>query len=715
MKKVYAVLTYQEYLKTLKDKKNTKFKNEQAYNKVMGIEDDTNKNKKEQTTLKNKLSDDVKKNIVKEVGDKFKEHITKVVTDKVKENINQNKKNKTKNIRDGINYNNVSHKTLTKNMSINLSSIDNKKVKELKNTSKETVTKHNIRKFTDTLKHTTGSVLKKYEKGLSATTHKLLYEHVDNYISALKEGISDGSLKNISERDLDEFIRHDLKIQLHQEIETKRRSVGDHGIRHNSTNAKNAVTILTELQKGGVKVTGKDKLMALAIMANHDVGYTVGDAATSGAKGKTHKVNSGILVRQNREFFEKVFNKEDVDKMVGVVERDENGKEKLDEKGRPIEKVRGLIQHHDDMLLDWENAPLASAITLSDTTALFGQDKVQDLFIKSPKAMNLACKLRLAATTGDSELQDKIKQNLHKVVDEEKFNDVDKELLHHQIHEMVEGKFSTTVDILSRYSGRIEKFNYDKQNKVMNVNMKYTPEGQTVDMLFGDEVSAKQFNKFMGDMNAKTVDGKKGVTSVADDSGKNILNINIKGIDDKPIDSASNDAMKQFLKKTIRGQITQTVRKISGKKSIKPKEVAIDFKQMRNLFSDEEWKKFMSVFFENKNNPQKLAQILNSYPLLKKEMEYLKSKEARLARIASIINNVYIAERICANYKSIAGKIVLEDELNNLLDEFNIPNRRRDIENKSNLRWILRNIMVKNADNPKLELTVKLIKEKLKL
>ncbi len=46
--------------------------------------------------------------------------------------------------------------------------------------------------------------------------------------------------------------------------------------------------------------------------------------------------------------------------------------------------------------------------------------------------------------------------------------------------------------------------------------------------------------------------------------------------------------------------------------------------------------------------------------------------------------------------------LTLEQHVEILLDEFNVPAIRKNVEKKSNVRWLLRNLRINNEDNPNL-------------
>ena len=183
----------------------------------------------------------------------------------------------------GLNdYTTVSSASFRYNRDVSLARYDNAEVEEVKNESAEPITADNVGEFTSSIRENGRTLLKKYAKcmsgGISGTggSRRDAEHFVDDTAGAIKEGVMDGSLSGVKQSDLDELVRENLKRMLHQEAETRRRSLGDHGVRHVVGNCKSAMSMLGELQKGGVKITGKHKLMALSVMADHDIGYTVG-------------------------------------------------------------------------------------------------------------------------------------------------------------------------------------------------------------------------------------------------------------------------------------------------------------------------------------------------------------------------------------------------------------------------------------------------------
>jgi hypothetical protein len=538
-----------------------------------------------------------------------------------------------------LDYTTVSPATLQYNMKASLDIYDNQDVEESKNDSEDVISKGNMGEFTSRLRENGRTVLKKYGKVMSSVSRPMAEKLVDSISDSIAEAVRDGSMGNVKQRDLDEFVRESIKRVLHQELEARRRSLGDHGIRHVAGNCQSIMNMLKELQGSGMKITGKQKLMALAAMVDHDIGYTVGEVGTNISIGKKHKENSVNLVGQEKERMDTIFGREDGD------------------------KIRAMIATHDDQNYEWESDPVSSAVRLADNTSLFGNDKVQDLFLRSPKATELACKLHLAAQTkpDDKKLQDDIKDQMHEVVDGDEFDEADRESLHAQIDEMSEGKFSTTTDILSRFSGKLDGFKYDADKKMMIVHMRYSSEGQMVDQLFGDEVACRQFDKMADGLDGQPVRGKRGNTIFkSKDTGKPAFQLNIDGFAEE--DDPQTAAMRDFANKTARTELRRASMLMyppppASEKDISKAKKAIE--PAKEKFSKEEWKKLMKAFDDGAGDPGALAKQLGMWPLLQSEMSFLTGKTAS-SRIVRRLVIAALADKIA---KAFLGDTTLQEDV----------------------------------------------------
>lgn len=575
-----------------------------------------------------------------------------------------------------IKHNNVAHKglndytsmtpeTLYHNMANNLSKFDDSSVQETSSTNTQKVTKENVADVGKTLRANASSVLKKYKSVMSSHSRPVAEAFVENYAKSVEEAVNDGSLGDVSEADLDAFMRDDVKRLMHQEVETRRRSLGDHGIRHCAINAKYATDMLGKMQQSGMPITGKQKLMAISVMASHDMGYTMGAIATDLAQSGKHKAASGDLAQEEVGRYEKVFGKDDAS------------------------KLPHLIATHDSDEIDFDADPLASSVRLADNVSLFGEEKVQDLFLRSPVATEQACKLRLAAEmepsapkqpdrkkfTNDEDfakadekykkdaehynspevqavvkesraIQAKVKEQMHGTIDgDDQFEATDRELLHRQVDEMSEGKFSTTVDILSRFSGKIEGFDFDAESKTMHVDMGYSPEGQMVQMLFGDTVSGRQFAKLADDLHGEQIKGQSNKTLFSH-NGKPSFTMEIKGQEKPAEETANSSAMKDFASKTARLQIQDARKNLVSPPTADARSVVEAKKALekaKSKFTDGEWQDVEKLF--SSNDPSKILGSLMHWPLLNSEREFLTS-EIKKAAMAVKIACSMVAEKI---------------------------------------------------------------------
>lgn len=536
-----------------------------------------------------------------------------------------------------VSYEKVDLATFRDNVKKNLQSVldHNKKMYRISVDTK--VDADNVEGFAVTAKQTGQSFITAHSKALTDLTRVKIDKHLDNVLAAIKEAVKDKSLSGVSGKVLDAFIQEDLKRLVHQEVETKKRSLGDHGIRHVCTNAENSLNMLNQLQAAGVPVTGKHKLMALTIQANHDIGYTVGEAGKEAAKGKAHKEDSYVILNEERERFDAIFGKDDTDRILHIVRTHDEVVKKAPRKNESGQKTYEIVGSN----LDWENDPVGSAVRLADATSLFGQEKLQDLFLRSPKAMSLVLKYKMAMDAGDKDLQENIVKSLHKQVDSEDFNEIDKELLHRQVDEATQPKGAAyaTKDIISRYSGRLVGFRFDSDKGVMHVEAKYVAEVEILDQIFADSVSAGKFKSLCEDLGAEAIESKKGETQFSYE-GKPVVRLSIGGLDDKPASAAVTEEMKNFLSFTIRSNLNQARRMLMAPPEVTSvrdvRNALRAFEGKKKYFTSTEWDHLMGIFQKYENNPSELINALKSFPLLESERQFL------LGAVNKVIEDIFL-------------------------------------------------------------------------
>lgn len=437
-------------------------------------------------------------------------------------------------------YSKVDKQTFQKNMDKVLQFIQDKDI-PLKNNQRQTPIHKNLDRFISEQDQNLQRVIARYSSGVrSKFAVSALSNYKNKMMEVLKQACTkEGGLGNVSQKDMDAFLQDEIKRLVYQQIQTRRRSMGDHGIRHLVGNALNSVDIMQQLNKGGISISGKDKLLAMSTMVNHDIGYTLGQVAIDASKGGFHKSYSGIIALEQKDRYQKIFGKDGAEKMVGKPLTYSNGKPMLkrqvdgqwkfyteeqayDEKGNlklteeqyqncKIEHEKGkqgVIQYHDSSNYDWKNDPIGSSVALSDCTALFGKDKVQQFFYKNDEAMQQITKLQClllsdvdegVKQTSFSNFKKRMKKHINELQDA---TPLDKDLLQSQIDEMTIGKFSTVDDILTRSSGVLEDnpFSYDSEKNQVIVETKYSQQGNLLDNIFGSDKMRNQWSKLYKDI-----------------------------------------------------------------------------------------------------------------------------------------------------------------------------------------------------------------------
>lgn len=443
-------------------------------------------------------------------------------------------------------YTQVNLSSFNKNKQNILRFLQDKNIPQRKNQRQTPVSKR-LQGFLEQQQQNLNMIVQKYGQGLTNPNSR---KAINNYIQTLSEVIKQacsegGGMQDVTQEALDAYLQQDFKRLIYQQVQSRGRSLGDHGVRHLIGNAINSKKILDELQNGGIgsknidgtlngkKITGKDKLMAMSTMINHDIGYTLGQVALDAGKGGFHKSYSGLIAHEQSSRYQKIFGKDGKELMVGNVQTYENGKPVLyNEQGRlqqsqvyndsgqrilsqkqyqnckikHLKGKQGMIQYHDSSNYDWKNDPVRSAVSLSDCTSLFGVDKVQELFFNNDEAMKQITKMQMIENCGDISDQMKtkafegFKKKMYTLIQNlQNATILDKDLLLSQVKEMPRGKFGT-VDVLSRSSGSLTGYEYDSKNNTMIVNTEYSESGNLLQNMFGDQISKLQWTKLYKDI-----------------------------------------------------------------------------------------------------------------------------------------------------------------------------------------------------------------------
>jgi hypothetical protein len=559
----------------------------------------------------------------------------------------------------GNNYTDVNLKTLQGNIDNNLKKYDNDKIQTKTISSKDPLTSKNWLQHKTAINDNAKTVIKKYAKAMSPDSQRILSDEVDRITSHIEKGLNDGSLKTSPDK-IDSLIQENMKLMIHQEVETKRRMLGDHGIRHIISNSKNTNTMLDELEKGGIKVSGAERLASSFAQMNHDIGYTLGAAATNVmSPPSVHKEQSDKIFNENRSRYEEVLGKDLTD------------------------KTHNWISTHDDINFDWKNDPVASSIRFADTMSLFGEDKLPEMFLKSGKTTKILTKMKIASQMG-YDLKP-YKEELRKSIDTLEGDDIQKEELKNSVDEI---SAYGVDDFLSRYSGKLKGFKYNKGTGAMEADISQSPEHELIQSMFS--VGQKKFKSLDGDLSKRSkpefVNGDRNSKMYKNEDGFPVVQINMTGKDKDPINQITNDELKSFYSKSIRHHVNKIKNDLSippkldhtnAKKSIKDVADKLEepHKKLMNRIGDVYLKsvkdsKLDQIPEENWDDKQKirmkrLNNLFNRFPLTKSEQEWMQSKVAmKIAQSDSIKKKIEKAKSLIKNIEKVIknnnGKVKVE-------------------------------------------------------
>lgn len=297
---------------------------------------------------------------------------------------------------------------------------------------------------------------------LTPVTEAQLREYADTHMrKAVEQGLKDKSLK-MDAGQLDDMMAKNIDKLAHQEIEARKRQLGDHGIRHVVGNIRAVDAMLDDPDLPAT--TGLQRMMALQTMVDHDMGYTVGVVAKSIPATEYHP-----------QYSEKYAKAQGYEKLFGA--------------GEAKEMTR-MVREHAETDLDWKGDTLMSVVRTADNTALFNREKLPALFYDVPGATDELYKLQLAQVGGTGkQVTPKVQENLRKLVEDSGIDDRHKAELLMAVDEVspYTGKFS-----LGMAAGEIE--GYDYANGVMGIKVVGKPERELLNGLF--DLGDRQFDKF---------------------------------------------------------------------------------------------------------------------------------------------------------------------------------------------------------------------------
>jgi len=323
--------------------------------------------------------------------------------------------------------------------------------------------------------------------------------------------------------DMDTLVRSNIDKMVFQEIQSRKRQLGDHGIRHVVGNIENAHNMLDSI---GFNDPLSGPLVTQAFV-DHDIGYTAGAASEPGEFQATqmHPEVSERYAKANSQYKE-IF-------------------------GDRVDALYHAIKTHGDSNLDWNGDPVLSSIRLADNISLFAKDKLPALFMDVPGAMFELYRLQLSRQGEESseESLPGIKKRLLERVDASGLDDRIKGELRQAVDEVGDITPKFTLGMLA---GEVDSFAFDKDAGVMDVNIQTRPEREILNGLF--DMGERQFMKFVGEYD---VEGSpsEGLHLVEKDSGSYVVNLKYRQAEE-----VTHPGIKKLYSLSIRPVIYQAMR-----------------------------------------------------------------------------------------------------------------------------------------------------------
>jgi len=236
----------------------------------------------------------------------------------------------------------------------------------------------------------------------------------------------------------------------------------------------NQKEMLDSLQSSGITVTPKDRLLAIFVMINHDVGYTVplirGGGLMAIKAAKEHPAYSRKIAEEQKDLW-------DVDKIFNEAEYN-----------------RGLdiIETHDAVDMDARD-PVALTTRIADNLSLFQKEKLPSMFEYVDGSERLLVAMGLTAKKDDKERFEKYRSQLYDRIDKAKFSPALKRDLKAATKEI---SFMTPKFTVGVLAGEISKIG-NSDTSLIQVTIKHNKFDETLQKLF--DMGQKQVQKFLGD------------------------------------------------------------------------------------------------------------------------------------------------------------------------------------------------------------------------
>ena len=287
------------------------------------------------------------------------------------------------------------------------------------------------------------STTKLHEDYLCGRTANLMRDHIDR----LADLIKDPAFADVDSKDMDAFVNDSVQKLMYQEVQSNRQQYTDHGIRHIAGNIDRQEQIMNQMGD----TDPREKLMAIAIMINHDVGYDTPLIREGGFRGI-------VLTSSHPEMSAKIFDEQ----------RDQWNKDKIFS-SEEYDRMKEIIKTHDSVELD-RNDILATSTRLSDNLSLFSAEKLPGVFQYVPNAKEILVDMANAAKHKDSALFEEFRNELWDNLEKTQLSTNLKRDLKAATREL---NLMTPKFNIGTLAGQLEDISYDPDEDKLNVNIRY--------------------------------------------------------------------------------------------------------------------------------------------------------------------------------------------------------------------------------------------------
>ncbi|KKQ71861.1 MAG: hypothetical protein UT33_C0012G0069 [Candidatus Peregrinibacteria bacterium GW2011_GWC2_39_14] len=246
------------------------------------------------------------------------------------------------------------------------------------------------------------SHLEQFTKGKNAPLSKDAARLMEGRLNDVMEAASKAG---VSSEDILVILNDSADKMIYQTMESFKRQMPDHGIRHISGNIRVSEKIMDAYEKaseGRIVFTAEDRLQMMLTQINHDIGYTSAIDLKGFTGTNAHPIIStqflerslGEGVEAMNNVYGGLFGPEGYGRMKSAI---------LNHDGLEVLRVAGAAE---------KEAAFLNVIKLSDNLALFSFDKLPEVFMRNPDCAKLLGQIEQAVKNGRPELLGPLKNQM---------------------------------------------------------------------------------------------------------------------------------------------------------------------------------------------------------------------------------------------------------------------------------------------------------------